>query len=272
MIKINGEVLDLTKFKDGTFWLKKITPLNTPINILWVFESNDELTALIFITKHLRSNTDEKINLLMPYVPNARQDRVRNPEDVFTMKYFSEVINFLKFNSVKILDPHSNVAAALIDKVQVKSAKEFIEKTVADIETKYNTKLQFFYPDAGSKSRYAPLGNFHGGFVIKVRDWSSGKIVKFDVFDSPDKGRDVLIIDDIMSRGSTMANSAAYLKNEVGVNRIFLCVTHCENTIVNNKNSFIYTKPDLIEKIYTTNSLFTSSHEKIEVVDILSTF
>ena len=42
----------------------------------------------------------------MPYIPNARQDRVKGPEDVFTLKYFANVINALGFRTVTVLDPH----------------------------------------------------------------------------------------------------------------------------------------------------------------------
>ena len=77
------------------------------------------------------------------------------------------------------------------------------------------------------------------------------------------KGSNVLIVDDICSRGGTFYHSAKALK-EAGANKIYLYITHCENTILEGE----VLMSGLIEKVYTTNSIFTKEHEKIEVFDI----
>jgi ribose-phosphate pyrophosphokinase len=102
MIKLDGEVVNINYFPDGTLLLKENKSLyNDECKIEWFFENNKELVTLIFLTKHLRSrNNARKITLSLPYIPNARQDRTRMPEDVFTLKYFADVINYLNFDSV----------------------------------------------------------------------------------------------------------------------------------------------------------------------------
>ena len=69
------------------------------------------------------------------------------------------------------------------------------------------------------------------------------------------------IIDDICSRGGTFYHSAKKLK-EHGANDIYLYVSHCENTILEGD----LLKGDLIKRVYTTDSIFIKSHEKIEVL------
>ena len=76
-------------------------------------------------------------------------------------------------------------------------------------------------------------------------------------------GKDVLIIDDICSRGGTFFYAAKALK-EAGAKNIYLYVTHCENTILEGE----LLTCGLIEKVYTTNSIFTKEHEKIEVFEL----
>ena len=76
-------------------------------------------------------------------------------------------------------------------------------------------------------------------------------------------GKDVLIIDDICSRGGTFYHSAKALK-EAGAKNIYLYVTHCENTILEGE----LLTSGLIEKVYTTNSIFTKEHEMIEVFEL----
>ena len=93
--------------------------------IEWHFENNEELVTLVFLTKHLRSyDNTRKINLSLPYIPNARQDRVKTSEDVFTLKYFAGVINSLGFKTVTVLDPHSSVSEALIDNIIIEKPQK----------------------------------------------------------------------------------------------------------------------------------------------------
>lgn len=51
---------------------------------------------------------------------------------------------------------------------------------------------------------------------------------------------------------------------ELGAEKVFLYVTHCENTILEGE----VLSSGLIEKVYTTDSLLTTTHEKIEVMEL----
>ena len=52
MIKLNDKQVDLNKFPDGTFLIKEMEPTE-PVTIIWLFEKNEEMLALYFLTKHL---------------------------------------------------------------------------------------------------------------------------------------------------------------------------------------------------------------------------
>ena len=215
----------------------------------------------------------------MPYIPNARQDRVKTSEDVFTLKYFADIINYLNFNQVQVLDPHSHVSEALINNICVQSPDIYINKALnrIGVEEFYDMMVDFlhtpkkkysltmFYPDEGSVKRYASKSNLPYAFGIKKRNWETGAIEGLDVAGAIDQivGRDILIVDDICSRGGTFYHSAKKLK-ELGANKIYLYVTHCENTILEGE----LLTSGLIEKVYTTNSIFTKKHEKIEVFEL----
>lgn len=270
MISINGKPIEINKFPDGTLLIKEEPSYDIAI-ISWFFENNEELVALIYLANHLRSNGVKKIQLYMPYVPNARQDRVKTPEDVFTLKYFAGVINSLGFDKVTVLDPHSPVSEALLNNIEIVNPQRLISGVVADIATtdKYikdgASKLMLFYPDEGAMKRYSGMLIQPYAFGIKKRDWVSGKILGLDVAGNVDGIKDstVLIIDDICSRGGTFYHSALKLK-ELGAKNILLYVTHCENTILDGD----VLNCGLIDKVYTTNSIFTASHENIAVTDI----
>lgn len=267
MIRLNGKVIELGKFPDGTILMKEAVAKNfrekRVAEVTWLYENNEELVGLIYLTRHLQSHGIEEIHLHMPYIPNARQDRVKNDEDVFTLKYFAEVINALHFTSVRVLDPHSSVSEALIERIIIDSPKNNIEKVIAKIEED-KKELVMFYPDEGAMKRYAGMIQRPYTFGMKKRNWENGEIQGLEVSGRTEliKGRNILIVDDISSRGGTFYFSAKALK-EMGADNVYLYVSHCENTILEGN---VLTS-GFVKKVYTTNSIFTKQHELIEVID-----
>lgn len=266
MIKLEGERVVINKFPDGTLLLKENIPLNfedyREATIEWLFENNEELVVLIYLVKHLRAHGVGNLYLKMPYIPNARQDRVKNTEDVFTLKYFAEIIDDLDFDSVTVLDPHSSVSEALIDNIIVETPEKFVGTVIEEIG---DDDLTMFYPDEGAMKRYSSMFDYPYVFGIKKRDWETGKICGLDISGMAEliQGKKILIVDDISSRGGTFYHSAKKLK-ELGAKEIYLYVSHCENTILDGE---VLTS-GLIEKVFTTNSIFTKSHEKITVMEV----
>ena len=106
MIRVSGEIVKINKFPDGTPRInldveniKEDEYDGRPcILIDWFYENNDEMFYLMLIKKHLeRHLTNVDYYLFMPYIPNARMDRVKNDDEVFTLKYFCDFINSLNF-------------------------------------------------------------------------------------------------------------------------------------------------------------------------------
>lgn len=262
MIKLNGKEIVTNKFPDGTPLIKPdISDIHDKSAVItWNFESNDEMIILMFLVRHLQAHNIVFLHLEMPYIPNARQDRVKNDSDVFTLKYFAEFINNLGFETVTVLDPHSSVSEALIDNLVIETPEKYIDKAIAKIYEKTNNEpLMAFYPDEGAMKRYAGMLLMPYAFGIKKREWETGKIVGLDAAGEVDiiKGRNVIIIDDISSRGGTFYHSAKKLK-ELGANKIYLFISHCEATIFDGE---IFNS-GLIDKVFTTDSIFVSRIQK----------
>lgn len=219
------------------------------IKVEWLYEDDSELFTLICVKRHIDrhfGNTD--VVLDMPYIPHARMDRVKADSDVFTLKYFCEVINSLNFKIVWVRDAHSNVSLALLDRVKDTGVEPYIHK--ATLASKAEV---LFFPDEGAMKRYSDKSPLPYTFGRKARDWETGKIVDYDVVNSDlIEGKDVLIIDDICSRGGTFYHAAKILKEEYGAKSVSLYVTHLEETVT------IGDLPEsgLIEHIYTTESIF----------------
>lgn len=263
MIKCNGKPVDVNHFPDGTLLMKEDVTGLKEVTLTWLFENNEELVAVYFLTKHLRSKGIENITLRMPYIPNARQDRVKTAEDIFTLKYFGELINSLNFKKVVVLDPHSYVSEALIDRIEIHTPKKYVEQVLAGLEEQGAKDILMFYPDEGAMKRYAGMFDRPYAFGIKKRDWATGQILGLEVSGQAElvEGSTVLIVDDICSKGGTFYYSAKALK-ELGAKEVYLYVSHCENSIMEGE---IF-KSDVIEKVYTTDSILTKTNEKMEII------
>lgn len=268
LIKINGIPLKVENFPDGTPRIKLFPALkfgDNPIFVTWLFDSMSELFTLQCIADYYKG---KELILDMPYIPNARMDRVKNPEEVFTLKSFAKIINAMGFSNVSVKNAHSDVSAALIDNIRdtgLNSIENFLNSSFVKVDT-------IMFPDTGACKRYSELSIVKDNFDIvvgeKTRDWKTGQILSLEINGDPKniEGKDILIIDDICSKGGTFKFSALKLK-EMGANKIYLYVTHCENVI-----DIAALKEAGIEKVFTTKSIYreekVTSNGFIEITDL----
>lgn len=276
MIKINNVIVNNDSFPNGELkidekFFQNLKKLLSDITIDFHFEGNKDLTDLILIVSYIYDQTKMKPILNMKYMPYSRMDRQKieknylynDKKTAFTLKYICNVINTLPLKLIRIFEPHSDVCCALLNNVEIKYPTVDLLRE-AMIENNYDKKRDIiFYPDAGAQKRYTDLLKYPNVVGFKHRNWENGKIEKLEVCgDLPEKGFNVYIVDDLCSFGGTFILAAEKLK-ELGANKIFLIVGHCENSIVKGK----IPESDLIATVYTTNSIFTERLNKVKVYD-----
>lgn len=252
MIIFNGKEIKQEHFGDGT--LKALVPetlkrstfnfnffgnASNIENVYWCYDNDSEIFMLQCLVDEIRDckGINCQIELTLPYVPHARQDRKVSGR-FFTLKSFANMLNNMKFDSVKVLDPHSDVCMALIDRCY-QMAKP------CEVLTTSDEGVVFMYPDAGAAKKYsadssAIIGN-------KKRD-KDGNIVSYELLNFVEGTESVVIVDDICSYGGTFVSAAKALK-EKGVKNISLIVSHCEDNIEKGE-VFNY-----IDHVYTTDSI-----------------
>lgn len=273
MIKVNNKIVKLDKFPDGTYNIKGDPTLVDDIVIIsWHYHDDAEFMAIAFLAKYYQAHGNEVV-LYMPYVPNARMDRIEYADDIFTMKYFGEMINSLNFSKVFVSDVHSSVAIAVIKNCQILS-NEIANAVLNQIVVTENEIPLVFFPDEGAMKRYSKGLCIPFAFGMKNRDWATGKILGYEVLGITKdaiKGKNILIWDDICSKGGTFYHAAKKLK-EMGAANIYLMVTHCENNI--HKGEFGEEKVNLlatglVKKVFTTDSIYTlGSSDMVTVFNI----
>lgn len=110
----------------------------------------------------------------LPYIPNARMDRVKNNDEVFTLRYFCEFINGLNFSGVYVLDAHSDVSTALLNNCFEENPKEYIEQAIAKLER----EILFFISQMQGRQKDILIYFLNFNTVMEKRN-EIGKLVKF---------------------------------------------------------------------------------------------
>lgn len=270
MIEINQRLYHTEYFPDGTQRLKldQHDTARDDIEITWKYADDGELFTVLALAKSYR-NMGKKITLNLPYVPNARMDRVKSENEIFTLKIFCELINAAGFSKIRVLDVHSNVTLALLDHVEQVDVADVIRSAALD---KLPKDVILYFPDEGSQKRYGDLfPEYRHVIGMKKRDWETGTILGLDVQTNGIElaGKTVLMIDDIVSYGGSLYYSALKLK-ELGAEHIYAYATHTELSVTDEEKGTLklLLDADVVEKLFTTDSLFNAEYRNIEVYSV----
>lgn len=266
MIKLNGTVIEQGRFPDGTLALNMdcslIDAMMFEQHITWLYDGDDEMFTIMSLVDILKRNGFKYI-LYMPYLPNARMDRIKSNNENFALKVFCNWLNSLGFAKVYVENVHSNVSNALVDNI----CDRLPEDDINFITSIYDFDVVFF-PDEGACKRYKDMRVIKNlglpiAFGIKNRDWKTGEILGLDVVGADVKDKKVLIVDDICSKGFTFYFAGQKLR-DLGASDVKLFISHCEDNIQNGE----ILKTDVISKVYTTDSICHIKNEKIDFIRI----
>jgi len=224
---------DMFQFNGGEWHIK----LNTNIDFKKVVKviitaritTGDDIIKLLITYDALKQAGIKVFDLVMPYIPYARQDRKCEEGESFSLKVFANLINSMNFDKVYTLDSHSDVAPALINNCENIPNNEYVEWAYHYIAEYDNAEITLISPDAGANKKANKLmetGLFHEIIKCdKIRDTKTGTLTGFEVFANDIKGKCCLIVDDICDGGGTFIGIAKELKKKNAGN-LYLFVTH----------------------------------------------
>ena len=200
-----------------------------------------------------------RINVIMPFLYEGRQHRRTKRESLdcaLMLKELSDmgVSNFITFDAH---DPRVQNSIPLNGFPTYQFLKALV-KEVKDFKLD-NDHLMIISPDEGAMSRAVYFSNILGvdmGMFYKRRDYSTvvnGKnpIVAHEFLGDSVEGKDVVIIDDMISSGESMLDVAKQIK-ERKAKRVFICTTYGLFTDGLKKFDEYYEK-GWIDKVITTN-------------------
>ncbi|WP_346678723.1 ribose-phosphate pyrophosphokinase [uncultured Brachyspira sp.] len=228
--------------------------------------SNENWMELYCIIDALKRASAKRITAVIPYYGYSRQDRKNEPRVPITAKLVANLLTESGVGRVLSLDLHAAQIQGFFDIPvdHMQSKNIFLEKIRKDLDISNSIIVS---PDIGGIGRarlIAKALKLDIAIIDKRRDRANECEVMNIIGDV--KGKDAIIIDDIIDTGGTLIKSTNALKQS-GMRKIFVFITHavCSGDVYERINA------SEIEKLYITDSLKVINERlgnKIEVISV----
>ena len=212
------------------------------------------------------SGKAKRINVIMPFLYESRQHKRSHRESLDCAVMLQELVamgveNIITFDAH---DPRVQNAIPLKGFETAQPIYQFIKhllKNVKDLQID-SEHMMIISPDEGATGRAIYFANVMGldmGMFYKRRDYSrviNGRnpIVAHEFLGANVEGKDVVIIDDMISSGESMLDTAKELKRR-GAKRVFVCTTF--GLFTNGLKKFDeYYENGYIDRVLTTNLVY----------------
>ena len=265
----NNEIrLDIPKYV--------LDEINKYTRIEFRYKDNESLFKLLLLDNVLERN-NLSVDYYFWYLPYSRMDRIKEDGTAFSLEIIANLINNLKSANKKYtLDAHSDVSLALVRNIK-ELGKDFsfhneVIKRVLKSED-FDEKTILVFPDAGARKRFenkVDLSKVKNIITCdKSRDFQTGQIkeiiANFEKRENQsDDFKNIFVIDDLCSYGGTFVGVKEAINKIIKDNKAKynLIITHCEDVILKGQVLNEY------EKVFTTDSLLTIEHPKIDIYNL----
>lgn len=237
MIIVDDEIVMPESYPDGTslvsipaYTAQRVNSdedAQPHVDISWFYESEDELLRVVALGHELiRRGAD--VSLAMPYVPYARADAVLDDTDVLTLSSFAEILNTVGFWTIDVLDAHSEVASALIDRCHNELPIRYIEDACAAHGFRSGEDVLLF-GNAGMAKSLAGELPYPYAVAVSMRDWRTGQDTGTVIAGDVPEGAKVMYVGDICSYGKDAADALRAAK-AAGASECHCFFTHLEGS------------------------------------------
>ena len=207
-----------------------------------------------------------RINVIMPFLYESRQHNRMGRESLDCALALQELVHMGVSNIITFdaHDPKIQNAIPLSGFETVSPAYQFIKGLLRHVkDLKIDSEhMMTISPDEGATSRAIYLANVLGldmGMFYKRRDYSNiidgrNPIVAHEFLGASVEGKDVIIVDDMISSGESIVDVARQLKKR-NANRIFAASTF--GLFTNGLERFDKAHEEgIIDKVLTTNLIY----------------
>ena len=209
-----------------------------------------------------------RVNVIMPYLYESRQSKRVGRESLDCATALQELIH-MGVENIITFDAHDariQNATPLHGFETVQPSYQFIKALLNKEQGLHidNEHFMIISPDEGSMSRAIYLANILGvdmGMYYKRLDYSVVKngrhpIAAYEFLGPKLEGKDMILVDDMISSGDTVLEIASLLKQR-GAGRIYICATFGLFTDGLEKFDKAH-KNGVFDKLLTTNLVYQS--------------
>ncbi len=215
-----------------------------------------QVLSLIYKAKQYSSN----VTAVIPYMGYARQDKEFLPGEIITIKLISKLLKSVGASEIIVVDIHSKIA---LNQFKIPSKNVSAVPLLVEYFKKMKLKdLLVVSPDQGGTLRakeFAKLFNTDYVSLEKQRNRKTGKVEIKSSKINEVMGRDLVIVDDMISTGGSIIKATQFLKKQK-CKRVFVACTHA--LLRDNAENKI--KKAGVSKIVSTNTI----PSKTALVDI----
>ncbi|HEY8658758.1 MAG TPA: ribose-phosphate pyrophosphokinase [Hanamia sp.] len=217
---------------------------------------NDKLCRLLFFIGALKDASAKKVTAVVPYLCYARKDRKTKPRDPVTTRYIARLFEAAGTDSIITMDVHN--IQAFQNSFSIPAENLEARKLFADYLSPLmkNEDPVIMSPDFGGIKRAERFQQTLSKQlnkelpVVFMEKYRSGGVVSGEKVAGEVKDKTVIIIDDLISTGGTIARAAAACKKD-GARKVMAFATH----------GLFTGKPDVtlmeeaLQQIITTNTI-----------------
>ena len=265
--------IELGSFSDGEIdvWVKNDVN-NSDVFILQSNSTsvNNHIVELALIADALKRSGAHKITAVVPYFGYSRKEKQSRPGEPISAKVVADLITSSGINKIICLDLHADAIVGFFNvPVIYLSALETLSHRIK--KEKLSSPV-VVAPDVGGVKRarnFATYLNAPLAVIEKHRQMDKRDTIEVLSITGELMGDTAIIVDDIISTGGTIIESAQTLKKK-GVKKIIVCAIHgvfAGNAVKNLKES-------PIDKIFATDSVASnvksSKIERVTISDLIA--
>jgi ribose-phosphate pyrophosphokinase len=253
-LKLKFSKLTISEFPDGDIYLKyNIKVKGKTIVIVNSFQPNSDesLFKVVFAAETAKQLGAKKVILVAPYLAYMRQDKMFNYGECISSKVMAKLLNN-SFDKIITIDPHLHRFKSMKDIFKISTKRLTANTVIADFIRKKIKNPVIIGPDWESYQWAEIIAKSIGCdvTVFRKKRYSSRHVKEEMIKQVEIKGKNVVIIDDIISTGHTIIEAAKKIK-KLGAKTITSICVHglfVENAVRKLKKA-------RINNIFSTNCI-----------------
>ncbi|HJM79299.1 MAG TPA: ribose-phosphate pyrophosphokinase [Nitrosopumilus sp.] len=252
-IKANFVKSEIKVFPDGESKITLIGKISKKKSVVVqsVYPPVDTNLIQIFSLIAKAKENSSEVDVVIPYMGYARQDREFLPGEIVTMKVLGKLFKGAGASKIIVVDIHSLIG---LKHFPIKTKNVTAIPDLVNYFKKLSLKNPLVVsPDQGGKERAREFAReFNSDYIAleKIRNRKTGKVkIKTKNLDEV-KNRDLVLVDDMISTGGSIIKATQFLKKQK-CKRIYVACTHA--LLMNNAEKKI--REAGVTKIISTNTI-----------------